>query len=58
METAAPSRAVSTPLNISFVEDHNVLLTRLARGSYSYQMINADKAGNRRVSGVLTFRVR
>jgi hypothetical protein len=53
----SPSRAVSTPLNMAFVVDHEVLVTRLARGSYQYQIIDADKAGNRRVSGVLGFRV-
>jgi N-acetylmuramoyl-L-alanine amidase len=52
-----PSRAKSTPLDIRFVQKHSVLVTGLARGRYEYQMINADKAGNRRVSGVLTFRV-
>jgi hypothetical protein len=55
--TGNPGRAVSTPLDLRFVELHRVSLTGLARGSYEYQMINADKAGNRRVSGVLTFRV-
>jgi hypothetical protein len=54
----SPSRAVSTPLNVRFVEDHMVLLRGLARGSYQYQIIDADKAGNRRVSGVLRFSVR
>jgi hypothetical protein len=39
------------------VQKHQVSLTGLARGSYEYQMINADKAGNRRISGVLRFRV-
>jgi hypothetical protein len=53
----SPSRAVSTPLKLAFVVDHEVLLTGLARGSYQYQMIDADKAGNRRVSGVNGFRV-
>jgi hypothetical protein len=52
-----PSRAVSTPLDITFVQDHAVRLTGLARGSYQYQIIDADKAGNRRISGVLGFRV-
>ena len=50
-------RAVTTRLDIRFVQAHQVSLTGLARGSYQYQMINADKAGNRRVSGVLSFRV-
>jgi hypothetical protein len=53
-----PGRARSTPLNLTFVQKHVVSLSGLARGSYQYQMINADKAGNRRVSGVLSFRVR
>jgi hypothetical protein len=52
-----PGGAVSTPLDITFVQKHQVSLTGLARGTYEYQMINADKAGNRRVSGVLRFRV-
>jgi hypothetical protein len=52
-----PSRARSTPLNLTFVQKHEVLVTGLARGVYSYQMIDADKAGNRRVSGALSFRV-
>ncbi len=52
-----PGRAMSTPLDITFVQKHQVSLTGLARGSYEYQMINADKAGNRRISGVLRFRV-
>jgi hypothetical protein len=53
----SPSRATSTPLSIAFVQKHQVSLTGLARGSYQYQIIDADKAGNRRVSGVLGFRV-
>jgi hypothetical protein len=53
-----PGGARSTPLDLRFVEQHEVLLTGLARGSYEYQIIDADKAGNRRISGVLTFRVR
>ncbi len=56
--TGSPSRAVSTRLDLRFVQDHEVLLTGLARGSYQYQMIDADKAGNRYVSGANSFRVR
>jgi hypothetical protein len=52
-----PSRAVSTRLDITFVQKHAVSLTGLARGGYQYQIIDADKAGNRRVSGILSFRV-
>jgi hypothetical protein len=33
-------------------------MSGLARGSYQYQIIDADKAGNRRVSGIFGFRVR
>jgi N-acetylmuramoyl-L-alanine amidase len=55
--TGSPNRAVSSPLDIRFVQDHTVRLTGLARGSYQYQIIDADKAGNRRISGVLGFRV-
>jgi hypothetical protein len=54
---ASPSRAVSTPLDLTFVQQHQVSLTGLARGRYGYQIIDADKAGNRRVSGVLSFSV-
>jgi hypothetical protein len=50
-----PGRAVTTRLDYRFTEDHNVLLTGLARGTYEYQMIDADKAGNRYVSGVNRF---
>ena len=53
----SPSRAKSTALDIRFVQQHKVSVSGLPRGSYEYQMINADKAGNRRISGVLTFRV-
>jgi hypothetical protein len=53
----SPSQAKSTPLDLTFVQKHQVSLTGLARGSYQYQIIDADKAGNRRVSGVLGFRV-
>ena len=52
-----PAGAVLTRLNITFVEDHEVLLTKLPRGAYEFEIIDADKAGNRRVSGVLRFRV-
>lgn len=53
----SPGGAKSTVLDLRFVEQHEVLLTGVARGTYEYQMINADKAGNRRISGVLSFRV-
>lgn len=52
------SKAVLTRLAYRFTEDHQVLLTGLARGTYEYQMIDADKAGNRYVSGVNRFSVR
>jgi hypothetical protein len=56
--SGSPGRAVSTRLNMSFVEAHMVRMSGLARGYYQYQIIDADKAGNRRISGVLGFRVR
>ncbi len=52
------SEAVLTRLDPRFTEDHEVLLTGLARGTYEYQMIDADKPGNRYVSGVNRFFVR
>jgi hypothetical protein len=52
-----PAAARFTALDLRFVEAHNVLLTGLARGTYDYQMIDADRAGNRYVSGVNSFRV-
>jgi len=55
--SGSPSRARSTALNLTFVQKHVVSLSGLARGRYEYQLINADRAGNRRVSGVLSFRV-
>jgi hypothetical protein len=55
--SGSPSRARSTALNLTFVQEHVVSLSGLARGRYEYQLINADRAGNRRVSGVLSFRV-
>ena len=56
--TGSPDRAVSTRLDLNFVEQHEVLLTGLARGAYQYRMMDADEAGNRYVSGVNSFSVR
>ena len=53
-----PSQSRTTRLDMRFSENHEVLLTGLARGSYEYRMVNADKAGNRYVSGVNRFQTR
>jgi N-acetylmuramoyl-L-alanine amidase len=53
-----PGQARTTRLDMRFSENHEVLLTGLARGSYEYRMVDADEAGNRYVSGVNRFRTR
>jgi hypothetical protein len=55
--TGDPGSAVTTSLDSNYTEKHRVSLSKLAAGTYQYRLINADMAGNRRVTGPFTFRV-